>query len=61
MKHPCAKECPRRQAGCAVDCPEWADYVKKRDEEYKERQRKCQVMDAAADGYVRCGSKPGQR
>ena len=43
MKNPCFNEetrtdCPKRHAGCAVDCPDWAAYVKERDEEYARRK-----------------------
>lgn len=30
-------DCPRRHAGCAVDCPEWAKYSEERAAEYKKR------------------------
>ena len=37
MKNPCfdtssRTDCPRRHAGCAATCPEWAKYEKKRAE-----------------------------
>lgn len=40
MKNPCYNkqtktDCPRRCAGCAINCPDWAEYVKKRAERYK--------------------------
>ena len=35
--------CPRRHEGCAVDCPEWAEYLKKRDAEYKKRDEMFKV------------------
>lgn len=43
MKNPCFNretrtDCPKRKAGCAVDCPDWAKYVKERDEEYERRK-----------------------
>lgn len=42
--NPCAKDCPRRAAGCAVTCPEWAAYQEERDAGYAERARKCVNM-----------------
>ena len=43
MKNPCFNketrtDCPKRCAGCAVNCPEWAAYVKERDAEYERRK-----------------------
>ena len=40
MKNPCYNkqtktDCPRRCAGCAINCPDWAEYVKERDARYK--------------------------
>lgn len=48
MKNPCFNEetrtdCPKRKGGCAVDCPEWAAYVKERDAEYKRRQEQAEI------------------
>lgn len=42
-KSPCYDEktrtdCPRRHAGCAATCPEWAKYDEYRKSVYKERQ-----------------------
>ena len=34
---PCTKDCPDRKGGCQINCPRWAEYVKKRDEEYAQR------------------------
>lgn len=31
-------DCPRRCAGCAVDCPDWAAHVSERDKVYKDRK-----------------------
>lgn len=44
MSHPCFDEktktdCPRRHAGCAVNCPEWAAWEKERAERYKQHAR----------------------
>ena len=30
-------DCPRRHSGCAINCEEWHDYAKRRDEEYRRR------------------------
>ena len=43
MKSPCYNEstktdCPKRVAGCHVNCPEWAIYIDKRNEEYERRK-----------------------
>ena len=35
--------CPDRHEGCAVDCPKWAEYLKKRDAEYKRRDEMFEV------------------
>ena len=44
MKCPCYDEltktdCPRRKAGCAINCPEWAEYVEARNKAYEENIR----------------------
>lgn len=49
MKNPCFNEetrtdCPKRCAGCAVNCPEWAAYVKERDAEYERRKIESDVV-----------------
>lgn len=55
MKHPCFNEetrtdCSRRHAGCAVDCPDWAAYVKERDAEYERRKIQFEVDSISYDG-----------
>lgn len=30
-------DCPRRHGGCAIDCKDWDEYVKRRNEEYRKR------------------------
>lgn len=30
-------DCPRRCAGCSVECPDWAKYVAERDADYDKR------------------------
>ena len=42
MRAPCfdtstRTDCPRRHAGCAATCPDWAKYEKKRKERYEKR------------------------
>ena len=54
LKNPCYVKgsktgCPRRTAGCAVNCPDWAEYVEEREKCYKERKIKGGV-DAAIYG-----------
>ena len=44
MTSPCFDEktrqdCPRRHAGCAATCPEWAEYEKQRNARYEEVER----------------------
>lgn len=31
-------DCPKRCTGCHINCPQWAIYVDRRDEEYKKRK-----------------------
>lgn len=55
MKNPCFNretrtDCPRRHAGCAVDCPDWAAYVKERDAEYERRKIQFEVDSISYDG-----------
>lgn len=52
MTSPCYDEktktdCPRRHAGCAVDCPKWADYIKERDEMYERRGNQMNARSSA--------------
>lgn len=52
MSHPCFDEktrtdCPRRHAGCAVNCPEWAAWEKEREEVYRKR-----AMELEADRAI---------
>ena len=46
MKHPCAKDCPRRSAECRSTCPEWAEYEAAKKADYAEREKRWQ-----AEGY----------
>lgn len=32
-------DCPRRCKGCAVNCPEWAAYVRERNKVYEQRAK----------------------
>ena len=55
MKNPCFNEetrtdCPKRRAGCAVDCPEWAAYEKERNAEYERRRIQFEVDSISYDG-----------
>lgn len=38
-------DCPRRCAGCSVECPEWAAYVNERNDTYEKK-----VVENAARG-----------
>lgn len=53
MKNPChdkntGVDCPRRCAGCASTCPEWAEYTEERNKTYKKR-----LADNIEDNYSR--------
>lgn len=44
MDNPCYNKatktgCPRRAPGCAVNCPEWAEYTKERESVYDARKK----------------------
>lgn len=58
--NPCIRDCKNRGPGCTVNCPDWARYVKDRDQDYKRRAQIKGIGDAIHDGYRRLGSKPGQ-
>ena len=54
MKSPCrdratGADCPKRRAGCAATCPEWAEYVEERDKAYKARARQSDIDHYAND------------
>ena len=56
MKSPCYDEkthtdCPKRHAGCAATCPEWAEYDAHRKEVYKKRVI-TGLANAAADAAI---------
>ena len=40
IEQPCPRDCPERKAGCGATCERWQAYVKKRNAEYEERNRK---------------------
>lgn len=40
--NPCTPDCPRRRAGCAIDCPERAAFVEGRQQIYAERAKNAQ-------------------
>lgn len=55
MKSPCYDvekklDCPRRHSGCAVDCPDWATYVKARNAEYSEKRHAYDVVYVLSEG-----------
>lgn len=60
LKPPCDRDCPRREAGCGAACPDWAEYVKRRDQEYERRKDICKRSEAIADAVARCGKKLSQ-
>lgn len=37
IPNPCAKDCPDRKAGCAINCTAWAEYRNKRDLFYQQK------------------------
>lgn len=53
VKQPCQKDCSRRNPGCAVNCPDWAEYVKRRDAFYHQKAEENRVSDAIHDGCQR--------
>ena len=62
MKQPCDRKCPDRTAGCAANCPKWAEYARWRDGKYERRLRESQVSTAVCEGRIRRGSyDPGAR
>lgn len=46
-------DCPDRKAGCAVNCPKWADYVKARDEEYAAKAAERAADDVLIKGMAK--------
>jgi hypothetical protein len=54
VKSPCYDEvtktgCPRRCAGCSVNCSDWAAYVKDRDAQYKKKLEEAKIKRAVHD------------
>lgn len=60
MKQPCHRDCPKRKPGCGATCPDWAAYIKERDEEYQRRHRMCKINEIREDSVRRMGGKVGQ-
>lgn len=60
-KQPCHRDCPKRKPGCGATCPDWAAYIKERDEEYQRRLDACKVSEAIRDSVIRMGGNLGQR
>lgn len=50
---PCTPDCTGRSAGCATTCAAWAEYIKRRDEEYSKRALEREVGEAVIDGRKR--------
>lgn len=50
---PCAKDCPRRAAGCGSTCEEWQKYVKKRNAQYEERREMWEKNNMIFEGKVK--------
>lgn len=38
-EQPCSRDCARRKAGCAADCPDWERYIAERSAYYAARHR----------------------
>ena len=58
MNHPCfddstKKDCPDRHVRCAITCSKWEEYVKWRDNEYKERIRKAELNNVVTEAGFR--------
>ena len=41
--NPCTPDCPKRGAGCAIGCAEWAAFVAKRQEVYAARAKNAET------------------
>lgn len=54
-------DCPRRHGGCAIDCPEWAEYVKKRDEANRKRYAESNANSVISDSHMRHSEKRQRR
>lgn len=62
MINPCFDEatktdCPGRHAGCAVDCPAWAEYVRARNAEYEKKRIENDTKTFLMDGQARRSKK----
>lgn len=40
---PCKKDCPNRCVGCAAQCPDWAEYVERRNKQYEDHVKRVTV------------------
>jgi hypothetical protein len=45
-------DCPRRCEGCAINCPEWAEYVEKRDEARRKRYAESSANSAIVNSHM---------
>lgn len=53
---PCGRDCERRHAGCAANCPNWAEYVKARSAYYKKLHAlKKKAVDEREKAHMRYG------
>lgn len=64
MKNPCYDEttktsCPKRCAGCSINCEEWAKYTEERSERYKDNLEKSYVRSSVYG--TRYNHKPSYR
>ncbi len=50
---PCQLDCPRRCAGCSVDCLDWAKHVQERDADYQHRYEQVEHNNMLADIEMR--------
>ena len=60
MKNPCfvdGRDCPRRQAGCARTCPDWAAYCVERDKIWKRRYEENEAKSVIIEGSIRAKVK----
>lgn len=58
MKNPCfdpstKTDCPNRRGGCSVTCEKWAEYVKKREETYKDRYHQAMMTEIANEHWAK--------
>lgn len=58
LKNPCydveAKiDCSKRHGGCQFDCPEWDEYVEKRNKEYEKRKNLNEIGHVTGDSAAK--------